>query len=419
MVSILIFIIGLVIYASYGLGGLCWLLLATAVSYCAGLWIPRHKWVMPLAVAIHVLCLLAVKLQGITGFSLVAPLGISYLTLQMISYLVDVSKGKLAPERNLLRYALSVTYLPHVFFGPIMCQDKISAALFENRRFSWDGVLEGGCRVLWGLFKRMIIAARAGAAIAVITADTSAYLGGWVLVAVGLYSVQLYCDFSGGMDLVLGVSRMLGIGIAENFDAPFFSQTVSEFWRRWHITLGAWLREYVYIPLGGNRKGKVRKMLNLVVTFLVSGLWHGLSYLLWGFCHGLLVALGDKCKTPLKWLNRLLTCLMVTLLWAFFVWPNTATSLSMLGSLVTTFNYGAVAAGLSQLGLTLGDWLVLIVAFAGVLCYDGNAASIKVWLKNRAPWIKLAVMGVLGILVLVFGMYGLGFNAQAFIYSRF
>ncbi len=419
MINLLIFLAGLVIYAGYGLGGLCYILIATALSYLAGFFVRRYRWVMPLAVGVNVLALLLCKLQPVTGMALVAPLGISYFTLQIISYLVDISRGKLSPERDPLRYGLYITYLPHIFFGPIMGYEKMSAALFQDRRITWEDFLLGSTRLLWGVCKRLVIAARAGLVIGTITADPEAYRGAYALAAMVLYSLQLYCDFSGGMDMVLGVSRMLGIRLAENFDAPYFSQSIQEFWRRWHITLGAWLREYVYIPLGGNRKGKARKGLNLVVTFLVSGLWHGIHYLLWGLLHGIGVALGDKLKTRWVWLNRLGTCLVVTLLWAFFVWSNTPTALSMLGSVFTTFNYTAFFAGLSALGLTLGDWIVLFAATALLAGYDAFARRINSWLSRCTPAGKLAVIGALALVALVFGMYGLGFQAQDFIYSRF
>ncbi len=419
MIQILILLIGLVIYASYGIGALVYLLLATGLSYGAGRLIPRWKWVMPVAVGANVLALLLCKLQPVTGMALVAPLGISYFTLQIIAYLVDIYKGKYQPEKNPLRYGLYISYLPHIYFGPIMGYDKMGPALFAQRKASWADLLTGASRVMWGLFKKMVVASRAGVVIGVITGDTAAYQGAYALAAVLLYSVQLYADFSGGMDIVLGVSRMLGIRLSENFDAPYFSQSIQEFWRRWHITLGAWLREYVYIPLGGNRKGKLRKYINLVCTFLVSGLWHGVHYLLWGAIHGLFVATGKRLQTPLKWLNRALTFLVVTLLWAFFVWPTTATALGMLGSVFTTFNYGAFFDNVSALGLTLGDWIVLGVSVAMITAYDALACRIKPRFHGAAPALKLAAIGGLGLLVLIFGMYGLGFNSQEFIYGGF
>jgi D-alanyl-lipoteichoic acid acyltransferase DltB (MBOAT superfamily) len=183
--------------------------------------------------------------------------------------------------------------------------------------------------------------------------------------------------------------------------------------------LGGWLREYIYIPLGGNRKGKVRKFINSIITFLVSGLWHGIHYLLWGLINGVFVSFGEKLKTKWKLLNQAVTFLLVTLLWSFFVWPETSLALKMVGSLFTTFNYVAFFATVGTLGLTLGDWIVFAVAVALLWIYDWKRPVIDSKVRNLCPPVKTALICILGLLVLVFGMYGIGFNATEFIYSRF
>ena len=362
--------------------------------------------------------LLMLKLQPVTGLSLLAPMGVSYFTLQIISYNVDVCRGKYEPEQNLFRYALFVTYIPHLFIGPIERYDTMGRTL-DNRRITWDGIFDGAVRAVWGLLKKYVIAARLGIAVSAISAAPDKYRGAYALAAMLMYAIQLYADFSGGIDMVLGLSRMLGITMSENFDAPYLSESFREFWRRWHMTLGSWLREYVYIPLGGNRKGKVRKLLNTVVTFLVSGLWHGVEYLLWGFINGLFVAVGDSLKTKWKTVNRIATFILVTFLWSFFVWPDTLTALKMVGSVFTTFNYGDFAMQIGTLGLSLGDWIVLAVAVAGLWVYDVNVARFRTWFSRRCFAAKTALICALGLAVLVFGVYGIGFNAEAFIYSRF
>ena len=418
MVNLLILLTGLLIYGGYGIGGLIYLLAATVLSFGAGLLIPKHKWVMIVSVVVNVLAMLAVKLQPVTGWTFFAVMGISYFTLQIISYHVDICRGRCAPERNLLKYALYVTYLPHIFLGPIERWETFRENL-ENRRISWDGISRGGVRALWGLFKKLAIASRAGVIVSAISADPAQFRGAYALAAMLLYSVQLYADFSGGIDMALGVSQMLGIRLSENFNAPYFSQSVQEFWRRWHMTLGSWLREYVYIPLGGNRKGRVRKLLNSMVTFLVSGLWHGIHYLAWGLLNSIFVAFGEKLKTRWKLLNRTGTFLLISVLWSFFVWPETGTALSMIGSLFTTFNYGAFFAGVGTLGLSTGEWIVLAVSVLGLWLYDWKQETVNDKFSALTPAGRLAVIGTLGLAILIFGMYGIGFNAEAFIYSRF
>lgn len=417
-IHILILLAGLAVYAGYGIPGLVYLLTATLLSYASGLLIPKYKWVMPLTATLNTAALVAVKLQPVTGFVFAAPLGISYFTLQILSYLIDIHRGKYPPERNLLRYGLYITYLPHIFLGPIERYEDFSAAL-DSRRITWDGISAGGARILWGLFKKLVIAARAGVVISAISADPAGFRGPYALAAMVLYSIQLYSDFSGGMDMVLGASQMLGIRLSENFNVPYASQSLSEFWRRWHMTLGGWLREYVYIPLGGNRKGKLRKWLNTIAVFLVSGLWHGVHYLFWGLFNGIFVALGDKCKTPWKWLNQIGTFLLVSILWAFFVWPDTATALDMIGSLFTDRHYGAFFSDVLNLGLNAAEWAVLGIAVVILWLCDIGMAALRERFSRFCPAGRLAVMGVLALIVLVFGMYGIGFDVEAFIYSSF
>ena len=419
MINFLIFLAGLAIYAGYGIPGLVYLLAATALSYLAGLLIPKHRWVMHVSVILNAAMLVAVKLQPVTGMEILAPMGVSYFTLQIISYHVDLYRGKYEPERNILRYGMYVTYLPHIFLGPIERYDSFVPACFDNRKITWDGISSGAARALWGLFKKLAIASRAGVIVSAISADPTQFRGAYAFAAMLMYSVQLYADFSGGIDMVLGVSKMLGIRMSENFNAPYFSESFQEFWRRWHMTLGSWLREYVYIPLGGNRKGKARKLFNSIVTFLVSGLWHGVHYLLWGLINGIFVAFGEKLKTPWKFLNRICTFLLVTLLWSFFVWPETMTALQMIGSLFTTFNYGALFAGIGELGLNLGEGIVLGASLLALWGYDVYRERIEKKFQSLCPAGRLAVIGALGLVILVFGMYGIGFNADEFIYSRF
>lgn len=416
--NVLILIAGLAIYGGYGLPGLGYLLGAVVLSYGAGLLIPRHRWVLWLSVALNALALVTVKLQPLTGWELLAPMGISYFTLQIIAYNADVYKGEYPPEKNFLRYALHITYFPHIVIGPIEPYPAMVKSL-QQRRITWDGISLGAARAVWGLFKKYVIAARVGVIVGTVSGDPELYRGPYALAAVLLYSLQLYADFSGGIDLVLGASRMLGIRLSENFNVPYFSRSVQEFWRRWHITLGAWLRKYIYIPLGGNRKGKFRKLLNTLVTFLVSGLWHGIHYLLWGLLNGIFVAVGEKLKTKWKWLDQLGTFLLISLLWAFFVWPDTATALRMLGSIFTDFQYGRLLTGFSEMGLVLSDWIVLAVSAIGLWLADWKQQKLQTRFEQCGPAARTAAVCALGLVVLIFGMYGIGFDASAFIYGGF
>lgn len=419
MMNIFIFLAGLAIYAGYGLPGLCYLVAATVVSYGTALLTPRLRPMMWVSVVANALMLILLKLQPITGMELIAAMGVSYFSLQLISYNVDVWRGKYPPERNLYRFALYVTYLPHLFIGPIERYDRFAPAMFQNRRVTLDGIFHGGARALWGLFKKVVIAARLGVIISSISAQPESFTGAYALAAMLLYSLQLYSDFSGGMDMVLGISQMLGMPLSENFDTPYFSRSVQEFWRRWHITLGSWLRDYVYIPLGGNRKGKIRKHINIMITFLVSGLWHGVHYLLWGLFNGIFVCFGTRLQTKWKTLDRICTFFLISLLWSFFIWPDTLTALKMVGSVFTTFNYPAFFTTVGTLGLTGADWIILGAAVLLLWGYDLWHKTLWQWFDRRHIALRTALICALGLLVMLFGMYGIGFNAEAFIYSRF
>ena len=418
MMNVLILLVGLVCYACYGIWGLVWLLAATAISYGLGLLIPKCKWTMYLGVAAQATLLVLLKLQPVTGMELLAPLGVSYFSLQIISYLVDVYRGTIQPERNILRYSLYITYFPHLTMGPIESYRSMTLAL-SQRKITWDGISLGFARVLWGLFKTLVIAARAGVIVSAIASDPEAYQGGYALLAMVLYSLQLYTDFSGGIDIALGVSQMLGLRMSENFDRPYFSESVQEFWRRWHITLGTWLKNYIYIPLGGNRKGTLRKGINFIITFLVSGLWHGIHYLLWGLLNGIFVLVGKRLQTPIKTLNRIGTFLVISFLWCFFVWPDTLTAAQSALSVFTQLNYAEVAANLGSLGLTLADWIVMLAAGGILWLYDWKHLAAQKGFAKAQPATRLAFIGLLGLLVLVFGMYGIGFEASGFIYGGF
>jgi len=224
--NIVIFVLGLLIYAGYGLPGLAYLVASTLVSYLVALATPKHRWAMWLSVAANAALLLLVKLEPCTGLGILAPMGISYFALRLISYNIDVYKGKLQPEKDLLRYALHSTYLPALFLGPI---ERYDPQRYLSRRITAEDLWQGLARVLWGGFKKLVVAARVGVVIGTVSGDTQSYRGLFALAAMVLYSVQLYADFSGGIDMVLGVSRMLGLRLSENFDAPYLSRSFQEF----------------------------------------------------------------------------------------------------------------------------------------------------------------------------------------------
>lgn len=348
VLEFVIFSVGLAVYAGYGAAGLAYLTAATVFAYAAGRLIPRFPWVMWVSVAANALALLLVKLQPVTAMELPAILGISYLTLKVISYHVDLYRGKYPPEENFLRIGLYVTYLPQLFLGPIERYDRFRVAAFEERNINWEGISAGGARILWGLFKKLVIAARAGMVVSGITADPAAYRGPFALAAMVMYYLQLYADFSGGIDVIIGISRMLGIRVSENFRMPYLAESVQEFWRRWHISLSTWFREYIYIPLGGNRKGKVRTAFNKLAVFFCTGLWHGasLNFIVWGLINGgFMMVESYKLINTDKWYRpfRHIYAVFVTLIaFVFFRAETLSDACTFIGKM---FSFGTISSG--------------------------------------------------------------------------
>ncbi|HTS19122.1 MAG TPA: MBOAT family O-acyltransferase [Verrucomicrobiae bacterium] len=223
---------------------------------------------------------------------IILPAGISFYTFQTMNYVIDVYNRKMKPTTDFLTYALFVSYFPHLVAGPIIRAEVLLPQLLRKRIVTNEHLNTGGALILIGLFKKVVIAD-------VLSPDvqpffTTPHAFSSLLLLKGLYyfSLQIYCDFSGYTDIARGVSRLLGIELPENFNQPYLSRNITEFWRRWHISLSTWLRDYLYIPLGGNRRGRVRTYINLFITMLLGGLWHGANwtFVAWGFLHGLYLA---------------------------------------------------------------------------------------------------------------------------------
>lgn len=417
MFNILLFVAGILIYSYFGLVGTAVLAALTAVNWLGGLLTARKPKTAAVFIAFDALVLAFAKFFLPLG-GIVQPLGFSYYTFQFISYIADVKSGKAEAERNFITFAFVSTYIPKMFFGPIEKYTEYRGKLLAKHKITLDSFNKGVLRIMWGLFKKLVIAGRVGQVVSYVVGKD---LGGaYVLAALIAYSVQLYSDFSGGIDIVCGVSSIWGVSLSENFDRPYFSQSVREFWRRWHITLGAWLRDYIYIPLGGSRKGKIRKIINTLVTFLVSGLWHGTAYILWGFFHGIGVCFGDKFKTKCRALNIFGTYVCVTLLWAFFVWPTGfgIEAAKKLFSLVTVFNYGEFFSSLPAFGISFADFTVMCVSVAVLWIADLRIDGIRAFFEKKQSYAALACGALLGLAVLVFGVYGIGFEVSGFIYGR-
>lgn len=243
-----------------------------------------------------------------TQFDLLLPVGISFYTFQALGYSMDVYRGEIKPEKNLGKYALFVSFFPQLIAGPIERYKDMLPQFSEVHRFDYKRAKRGFLLMLWGYFQKMVVADRLGKLVDVVYNNPQKHFGPDVIVATIFFAFQLYCDFGGYSDIALGAAEVMGFRLERNFDAPYFSGSIKEFWRRWHITLGTWFRDYLYIPLGGNRCSKLRHCMNLMVVFLVCGLWHGaaLPFVVWGALHGLYQVIGLLTKsTRLHLQNRM------------------------------------------------------------------------------------------------------------------
>lgn len=421
--NFLLLIISILIYATFGLINLAYIISSLLISFIVAKFLGKEnkhrKLILVGTIAINAIALILAKVQGYISVNIISVFGISYFTLQIISYLVDVYKEKYKAENNLLYYALYIMYIPHLFIGPITRYDEMKSQLVSKRKITWDNLYNGGIRILWGLLKKLVITGRTAIAIQTITSNVEIYNGAYALLAMLLYSIELYSDFSGGIDIVLGISKILGINLSENFDSPFLAENIKEFWRRWHISLSSWLRDYVYIPLGGSKCSKVKKAINVFITFIVSGFWHGANYILWGIIHGIFVLLGDEYKTKSKNFNRILNFVIVSFLWSFFIWDENLVALKMMLSVFTNFNIIEVCKNILNLGLTNAEWIVLVISTIALFVFDGNKNKIISKVKKISNNKKLIIICTMVLIVLTFGIYGIGFEVSEFIYSKF
>lgn len=268
---------------------------------------------------------------------LAAPLGISYYTFKIISYVTDCYKGVMKPERHLGYYGVSILFFPQILCGPIQRPKDLLPQIAKGGTYQEERFVHGMERILLGLFKKAVIADRLAVYVNTVYGSPLEYPGLASVLATFFYAIQIYCDFSGYSEIAIGMSELFGLSCQENFQFPYFSQNIKEFWNRWHISLSSWLKDYIYIPLGGNRRGVWKKRRNLLLTFLVSGLWHGSSwnFVIWGAIHGI----WNMCSNPVKEesvsLGRkifrgILTFCGVTLSWIFFRASDLKTAITIL-----------------------------------------------------------------------------------------
>ena len=414
--KIVILLLNLLLYIIYG-KSIIPILFTSIITFYLGRIIKKNK--NPFLVAISYLTILMPLvfykyLVGIMQLSFLVPLGISYYTLALISYVSDIYHDRYNPSNNIIDFMLFSLYFPCLFIGPINRYNEFTKKI-DNIKFNKDDLFKCILRISLGLIKKFIVANKLGVIIFELSLDTS-LTGLHVLFGCIVYSIYLYCDFSGGIDMVLGISKIFNIDLVENFDKPYLSQSIKEFWRRWHISLGTWLKDYIYIPMGGNRGSKISTTINVLFTFFISGAWHGIHYILWGIINGILVVF--NFKTKYKVLNIILTLITISLLWIFFIYNNTLLSLKMFISIFSDHSFNIWNFGLNSI-----DYVIVIIFTITVFIYEIKKDVINNVLNNVLNKVsfnkKLIIVLIIILLILVFGSYGLDVNSNNFVYGSF
>ena len=372
---------------------------------------------------------------------LLLPVGISFYTFQALGYIIDVYRGDTKTERNLLRYALFVSFFPQLVAGPIERSKNLLTQVqhaHEAKLWNAERVTRGAILMVWGFFLKMVLSDRAAIFVDAVWENYSAFGRVSLLLATFAFTLQIYCDFGGYSMIAIGAAKILGFDLMENFNTPYLATSIRDFWARWHISLSTWFRDYLYIPLGGNRKGEGRRRLNLLITFLVSGLWHGAdwSFVLWGGIHGagqLIEDLLFRRKTrgrpgetgmpaprkPGKFVTLVrwgITFGFVNFAWIFFRAPDIDSALGFLKCFVHN-------SGVNDLVLPAEEWWILLGAVLVLLAFDWvkrrSGQTPDRYLMSRRLSTEWGILIFLIVAIFVFGEYGPTFDPKAFIYFQF
>ena len=438
------------------------ILFSTIVTYLSGLVIEkigRKKWIVAGSIIANLSMLFYFKytnfslsiiqqtlakfgvVLNIPEFDIILPVGISFFTFQALSYTIDVYRGDIEAEHNFFRYALFVSFFPQLVAGPIEKSKNLLKQLKEESVFDFDRFRNGILMMIWGFFLKIVIADRIAVYVDCVYGDPYTYAGWYIVIASALFAIQIYCDFYGYSSIAKGAACVLGIDLTENFDAPYISSSVSEFWRRWHISLMVWFKDYLYIPLGGNKKGKIRKYVNEMIVFLLSGLWHGasLAFVVWGGLNGLYQVIGEaleptrkkvlevlhihRDKGGYKLLRVISTFVLVDFAWIFFRAGRLTDAMTIVKQMISVRNPWIFYDGtIYDCGLDARNfWLAIIcigiLIVADICKYKGIELRRIVLAQDYLfRWVAIALFI---LLISIFGLWGAEYNAANFIYFQF
>ena len=393
----------------------------------------------------------------ITYLDLLLPIGISFYTFQALGYLLDVYWQKIPAQKNFFKFALFLSFFPQMSQGPISRYSDLSQTLYEEHVFDWRNIRFGLERILWGYFKKLVIADRLYPAVSYITGDPEYYTGAFVFVGIIFYAVQLYADFTGGIDITIGAAQVFGVRIRENFERPFFAKNIEEYWRRWHISMGTWFRDYVFYPLSLSRPMKnlttfTRKHFGIKIgkrsavyastltVWLATGIWHGASwnYVMWGLMNGVVILASQELEPLYKRFHKrfpglkekrayaafetVRTFLLMGCLRLFDNYQDVKTAFGAFLHMFTQFDLSMLnAEEFSYLDLTGADYL--IVLFGALLMFAVSMiqrrGSVREYIAAKPYPVRYMVFALLFFSVILFGAYGIGYDSSQFIYNQF
>ena len=408
------------------------------VTYLGGIIIYKsgnHKRTLIVFISCSVLILLGFRSYSGLKYN-PAVVGVSFYSLQAIGYLIDVYMRRTDPERNLIKYADYISFFPTVISGPIQRSTNLLQQIQDGTTFSYD-LAKSGLRIMaGGYFAKILVADRINPLIAPIFDSIETQSGTTLLFGLIMYGIELYADFSGYSLIAIGTARLLGFEIGDNFRQPYFAIGISDFWRRWHISLSTWLRDYIYIPLGGNRKGKTRKIVNLLITFLISGIWHGsgLNYVIWGVLHGLYSAIESvaayreqkvtvrRSKTKMV-IRGLVTFIIVNFGWLFFRVDSPGDAVVFCKRVVCNLDFVETVRSMTFLsGYNVGRFAILLVEI--LILFGADVAretghSVCSLIDRRSALFRMAVYVIVTVILIMGAFRNYGLDSSAFIYAQF
>lgn len=361
------------------------------------------------------------------------PVGISFYTFQTLSYTIDVYRGARSPERHLGYFAVYVSFFPQLVAGPIERSRRLLPQFFEKKSFDAARVISGLKLMAWGFFKKLVIADRLAAFVDTVYNNPDGYTGVAVILATVCFAYQIYCDFSGYSDIAIGAAQVMGYDLMTNFKRPYFARSIREFWQRWHISLSTWFRDYLYVPLGGNRTTKWRWYTNLMITFVVSGLWHGANwtFLMWGFLHGFYLFFSIITNRHREWLARVsrldkwpalhklikiaIVFVLVNFAWIFFRANSISDAFLIIRNMFYLDLSVLIIPSPGEVHLEYLIALLSIIFLETAQIVQERKGSVRSFLERQPIWLRWAAYYWLLLMIILLGK----FHSVTFIYFQF